>query len=814
MNALWQDIRYALRQLRKNPGFTAVVVISIALGIAANATVFSVANGLLWGVLPVQDPGRMVMFSEGKSSSYPDYIDYSDQTKDVFVGGIAAHFPLIPASFGGTGEPERVWGSVVSGNYFSILGVNMTLGRPILPEEDRVMGRDHVVVLSHSLWQRHFGADMGILGRGVVLNGQPYTVVGVAPSGFYGTERGLVSDFWVPLAVAEEIMPAMATDGGGRNNRGHNWLLLDARLKPGVSRAQAMAAVNVVKKRIDDTYHKDEQQHDPVTLQTAGGLIAGSVTPAFTLMAVLMVVVGLVLMVACANVANLLLARAAGRQKEMATRMALGASRRHLVRQLLTESFLLALCGAGVGFLLASGAARVISSFQLPLPIPVVFDFNVDMRVAAFTAGLSLMTALLSGLAPALRATRPDLLEALKDGSAVSGHAGRSGLRNTLVVVQVALSLVLLMTAGLFLRSLGNASSINIGMKPNNILVMAVDPQIQNYSREKSALFLLQLRDRVSALPGVRSVSFVDTLPLSIGGTSDGFNVDASQSIPAQQVNADVYTVDSGYFQTLGIPLLRGHDFIPRSNDKNTIIINQTMADRLFPNQDPIGHVMRQGNSSYTVIGIAQNSKSRTLGEGPVNCAYRLFEAAPENHASFFGISILVKTSVNPEQLARPVHEQIAALDPNMAIFNTETMQEHVNKSLLLPQISALLLGIFGAVGLTLAAIGLYGVMSYSVRRRTHEIGIRMALGAKPGEVLAMVLRQGLALIGIGLAIGMAIAIAAGHLAAKLLYGISGTDHITFLSVPVVLVAASLMAIVIPARRAAKVDPMVALRYE
>ena len=814
MNALWQDIRYALRQLRKNPGFTAVVVISIALGIAANATVFSVANGLLWGVLPVQDPGRMVMFSEGKSSSYPDYIDYSDQTKDVFVGGIAAHFPLIPASFGGTGEPERVWGSVVSGNYFSILGVNMTLGRPILPEEDRVMGRDHVVVLSHSLWQRHFGADMGILGRGVVLNGQPYTVVGVAPSGFYGTERGLVSDFWVPLAVAEEIMPAMATDGGGRNNRGHNWLLLDARLKPGVSRAQAMAAVNVVKKRIDDTYHKDEQQHDPVTLQTAGGLIAGSVTPAFTLMAVLMVVVGLVLMVACANVANLLLARAAGRQKEMATRMALGASRRHLVRQLLTESFLLALCGAGVGFLLASGAARVISSFQLPLPIPVVFDFNVDMRVAAFTAGLSLMTALLSGLAPALRATRPDLLEALKDGSAVSGHAGRSGLRNTLVVVQVALSLVLLMTAGLFLRSLGNASSINIGMKPNNILVMAVDPQIQNYSREKSALFLLQLRDRMSALPGVRSVSFVDTLPLSIGGTSDGFNVDASQSIPAQQVNADVYTVDSGYFQTLGIPLLRGHDFIPRSNDKNTIIINQTMADRLFPNQDPIGHVMRQGNSSYTVIGIAQNSKSRTLGEGPVNCAYRLFEAAPENHASFFGISILVKTSVNPEQLARPVHEQIAALDPNMAIFNTETMQEHVNKSLLLPQISALLLGIFGAVGLTLAAIGLYGVMSYSVRRRTHEIGIRMALGAKPGEVLAMVLRQGLALIGIGLAIGMAIAIAAGHLAAKLLYGISGTDHITFLSVPVVLVAASLMAIVIPARRAAKVDPMVALRYE
>ena len=592
MEMLTQDVRYAMRTLVKAPGFTVVIIISIALGIAANATVFSVANGLLWGVLPVKDPGRLVMFSEGESFSYPDYMDYRDQTTDVFEGGVAAHFPLIPASLGGTGEPERVWGQVVSGNYFSILGVNMALGRPILPEEDQVVGRDHVVVLSHSLWQRRFGADAGILGRGVVMNGQHYTVVGVAPIGFYGTDRGIVSDFWVPLAMAEEIMPDLTVDGGGRTKRDNQWLMLNARLKPGISRAQAVAVVNVVKKRMDDTYRKDEKRHDTVTLQNAGGLIAGSETPAFSLMAVLMIVVGLVLMVACANVANLLLARATGRQKEIAIRLAMGASRRQLIRQLLTESFLLALGGAGVGFLLASGAARAISNFQLPLPFPVVFDFNVDMRVAAFTVGLSLVTALLFGLVPALRATRPDLVGALKDGSAVFGRAGRTGMRNALVVVQVALSLVLLTTAGLFLRSLGNASSIDIGFKPDNILVMTVDPKLHNYAREKTVQFMSQLRDRVSALPGVRSVSFVDTLPLSIGGTSFDFNVDAAKDRPEQSANANVYSVSSGYFQTMSIPLLRGRDFDPQTDHQSVAIINETMAGHLFPNQDPIGRVM------------------------------------------------------------------------------------------------------------------------------------------------------------------------------------------------------------------------------
>jgi predicted permease len=612
----------------------------------------------------------------------------------------------------------------------------------------------------------------------------------------------------------EQIMPDLTMPGGGSTKRGNAWLLLNARLKPGVSRAQAVVAVNLVKKRLDDAYRKDEKHHDTITLQTAGGLIARSVTPADALMVVLMIVVALVLLVACANVANLLLARATGRQKEIGIRLAMGAGRGRLIRQLLTESLILALAGGSAGLVLTAGAARAISSFRLPAPVPVVFDFNVNMRVALFTVGLSLVTALLFGLVPALQATRPDLLNALKEGSAVSGRAGRSGLRNTLVVVQIALSLVLLTAAGLFLRSLRNASSIDIGFKPDNILVMRVDPKLNNYSPERTLQFLIQLRDRVSALPGVRSVSFVNLVPLSIAGNGRDFDVDATKDRSAQSVNADVYSVSSGYFQTMGIPLLSGRDFGLQGNNQNLAIINQNMAGHLFPKQDPIGRLVRADNTSYTVIGVARNSKSRTVGERPVNCAYLFLDATAGKSGSFFGISTLVKTSVDPRRLDRPVRAQIAALDPNMAVFNTETMQEHLNESLLLPRISAWLLGSFGAVGLTLGAIGLYGVMSYSVRRRTHEIGVRMALGARPGALLAMVLRQGLALTGVGLAIGLSVAVAVGRFSASLLYGISGTDLITFLTVPAVLVAAALVAIVIPARRAAQVDPIVALRNE
>jgi predicted permease len=814
MENLLQDLRYAMRTLLRAPGFSAIVIVSIALGFAANATVFSVANGLLWGLLPVKDPGRMVMFSEGQSYSYPDYIDYRDQTGDVFEGGITAHFPLIPASIGGKGDPERIWGQSVAGNFFPVLEVPMTIGRAIQPEDDQTSGRNHVVVLSNSLWRRRFAADPNLLNHDVALNGRYYTVVGIAPPGFYGVDRGISSDFWVPLTVSEEIMPDLVTDGNFRTKRDNQWLMLNARLKPGITRSRAQVALNIIKKRLDSTYRKDDKNPGSLTLQTAGSLIAGSATPAFTLMTVLMVVVGLVLLVACANVANLLLARAIGRQKEIAIRLALGAVRRQLIRQLLIESFILSLTGAGVGFLLAAGAARAISNFQLPLPFPVVFDFNVDWRVALFTLGLSIITALVFGLVPALRASRPDLVDALKDGQSLFGGSGRSRLRNALVVVQVALSLVLLATAGLFLRSLGNASSIDIGFKSDNVLIMSMDPKLQNYSHDKTLQFLAQVRERVSALPGVRSISFVGVVPLSIGSNSSNFEAEAAKNHPKQKVIANTNTVGSEYFTSMGIPLLRGRDFVLQTTDQHEAILNETMASHLFPGQDPIGRVIHHDNDQYTIIGIARNSKQRTIGEKPSDAIYLFLNAAPEKANSFFGTTLIVKTTVNPGAMAQSVRQQIAALDPNMAVFNIETMQQHVDKSLLLPRISALLLGIFGAVGLTLAAIGLYGVMSYSVRCRTREIGIRMALGAKPRKVLKMILRQGLTLTAIGLAIGLAIALVVGRFAASVLYGTSGSDLLTFAVVSVVLLATAAIAILIPARRAAHVQPTTALRYE
>ena len=813
MKNIRQDLRYAWRTLVRMPGLAGVIILSIALGVAANTTVFSVANGLLWGLLPTRDPGRLVMFSEGRSFSYPDYIDYRDQTADIFEQGIAAHDPLIPASIGGKGAPERVWGQAVSGNYFAMLGLRMAAGRPILPQEDAVLGRDAVVVLSHGLWMRRFGGDPAILNHDVSLNGKPYTVVGVAPSGFEGTERGIVSEYWVPLAMAESIMPAIVTVGEDRSSRNSHWLMLNARLKQGVSLSKASAAMNVVTKRLDEKYHPNEKHREAVTLQKAGGLVAGSQTPANLLMIVLAVIVAALLLVVCANVGNLLLARAAGRQKGIAVRMALGATRRRLIGQLLTESALLAVCGAGLGLLLAAGAAHALSSFQLPIPLPIKFDFHVNLRVLVFTALLTPLTALLFGLVPALRATRPDIAAVLKSGPGDPARGRRFGMRNTLVVIQVAVSVVLLAAAGLFLRSLHNASSIAIGFNPDNILITSIDPKLHGYSDEKTKDFLSQLRERVSSIRGVRSVSFVDLVPLSIAETSDDYTVDASGKASAQTVNADIFSVSDGFFRAMEIPILRGRDFEARA-EQNSVILNERMAAQLFPQQDPIGKVIRQKDKHYTIIGVAQNSKVHSIGEDPTNCAYFQMGAGPSASSSFFGISMLVKTAGSPRKFEQPVRNAISTLDPKLAVFNTETMEEHVTKSLLLPKISSLLFGIFSAIALTLASIGLYAVMSYWVRRRVHEIGIRMALGAQATTVLKMVLRQGLTMTGIGLAIGIGLALLLGRFTATLLYGVRGTDLMTCAAVCGVLAVTSMFATFVPAMRAARIEPSKALREE
>ncbi len=813
MKSLKQDLRYAWRALVQMPGLNLVIILSIALGIAAVTTVFSVANGLLWAVLPVRDPGRLVMFSEGSSFSWPDYLDLRDQTAEIFEGGIAAHFPIIPASVGGSGSPERVWGQAVSGNFFAMLGLRMAAGLTIVAEEDSAQGGAAVVVLGHSLWRRRFGGNPAILNHEVMLNGKPYTVVGVSPAGFEGTEHGIVAEFWVPLAMAGTIQPGLSATGFDKSKRDDNWLMLNARLKPGISRAKAESAVNVVMRQLDQKYRPSEKHPKAVTLQTAGNLIAGSQTPATLLITVLMVIVGALLLVVCANVGNLLLARAAGRQKEVAIRMALGATRRRLVAQLLTESTLLAVLGGGLGLLFAGGAARSLSSFQLPIPLPVKFDFNVDVRVLAFAALLIPVTALLFGLVPALRATRPDIATVLKTGPADIAGGRRFGMRNALVVVQVAVSVVLLVAAGLFLRSLRNAAAIDIGFKPDHILIAAVDPRIHGYSDAQTAAFLSQLRERLSALPGVRSVAFTDLVPLSIAQTSYDFTADGVGGGAPQTVDADVFTVSDGFFSTMGIQLQRGRDFHPQP-ELSSVILNQHLAARMFPLQDPVGRTIRQGKTKYTVIGVAQDSKARSIGEDPVNCVYMQLGGPPSGSSSFFGISMLVKTVGDPARYEQPVRAAIAALDSKMAVFSTGTMEEHVSRSLLLPRISSLLFGLFGTIGLGLAAIGLYAVMSYWVRGRVHEIGIRMALGASATSVLRMVFRQGLSMAAIGLAVGTGLALLLGRFTANLLYGFSGTDLVTFATVCAALLATTVVAIMVPATRAARVEPSTALRSE
>ncbi len=805
---LLHDIRYALRGFRKDPAFTAVVAVSIALGIAANTTVFSMVNGMLLGALRVRDPGGLYAFSGGRTFPYPDYRDFREQCGAVFEG-LAGHFPLAPASLAGGGSAERVWGQLVSGNYFQVTGAPIVLGRGITPEEDAVPGRNPVVVLGSALWQRRFGAEPSVLGRTVLFNGRRYTVVGVAAPGFYGTDRGIVSEFWAPLAMTSDFTPEIMKDKESRNA---HWIVINGRLRRGVSRQEAVASMNVVHARIHESYHKGRRR-EPVTLTAAGGIVGGEQYVA-GFMTLLMVVVGLVLLVACANVANLLLARAVSRQQEIGIRLAIGAGRGHLIRQLLTESVLLAGLGAAGGFVVAFFAARAISSFRLPIPIPIAFDLTPDHRVLAFTAALAVFTGILFGLAPALAASRPDLVSILKNAGPGFGRFRRFGLRNLLVGVQVTLSAVLLIGAGLFLRSLQSAASMDLGIRPENVLMMAVDPKTNGYSEERVREFLRQLETRVTALPGARSMAAVNILPLSLAQNGDDFR-DASAN-RAKGVPANVFSVTARYFETIGTPLLGGRDFRPERDLNNpVVVVDQTLARRLFGDQAPIGRrIVSGGGKSYEIIGIAGNSKSVTLGEETTACVYRFLPREPSEVLSLLGLTLLVKTSGDPGRMIRAVREQIEALDPHLAVFNVDTMTHHVAKAFLLPRICALLFGVFGLLGLTLASVGLYGVVSYSVRSRTREIGIRMALGARPAGIVRLVVQQGLAIVSASLVLGLGLAFGLSRFTASLLYGISATDAATFVGVPVVLLAAALLAVLGPARRAASLEPMSALRFE
>ncbi len=811
MGAWRQDLAYTFRRLSKSPGFVLAVVVSIGLGIAANATIFSMVSRFVLRPAPVGNPSTLMSLHvthDGEpccnNFSWPLYTDVGDQAKSF--SGVAAYYELVPASIGGKGEPERVWGQAATSNYFDVAQLRMTLGRGFASDEERLP----VIVLSQRLWQRRFASDPAILGKSITLSGRPFTVVGIAPPSFHGLDPPLEPEFWVPLGNIDQLQPKTSDF----QSRDFHWLAVIGRLSPGVSRTQAAAELSILAQRFATAY--------PATDKGGGFRFeqAGSLPPKFKSAVVLFltaltVVVLLVLSIACANAANLFMAQASGRQREMAVRLALGATRSRLVRQMLVESVVLALGGGLLGVALSLWATQALSAFQLPSPVSLDLSVSLDWRVLLYTFALSVGAGLLFGLAPAWAASRAALSNALKGEDALGRPGRRWTLRNVLVVSQIAMSLILLCATGLFLRSLESAANIDIGFRSHGILMTSVDPRVHGYTAERTTQFLSELQRRVSTLPGVLSAACTDMAPLSGGHRSDAFSAEGLPAPTDPNLSVDLYMVTPGYFETMGMPRIAGRDFAQEAaNGPKVAIVNQVFVDRIFRGENPIGRRVSGGGAAYEVIGVVKNIKSRTLGEDFRPVLYRSLAQSIGPDPSFMGYTVLVRSAGDAAAVAQAVRREIASLDSTMAVFNTRTMEEHLRDALFLPRLAGALFGIFGFVGLLVAAVGLYGVMSYSVSRRTREIGIRMALGAQTGGVQRLIIRQGMLLALVAMALGLAAALSVAKLFAAFLYGVRPYDLATFTAVPLFLAAVALLACWIPARRAARVDPLTALRYE
>jgi predicted permease len=811
LESLLRDCAYALRTLGKHRGATAAAVLSIGLGIGANATIFSMLSRFLLRPAPMGDPTTLLALHtthDGdqccNSFPYPIYTDLRDQAKSF--SGVAAYFELIPASIAGSGEPERVFGQAVTSNFFQVTELPMVLGRGFIQGEENAPE----VVLGAALWQRRFNADKQVVGKTVTISGHALTVIGVVTPAFHSVDQILGTEFWVPLGNVRQLATHLPEQGA----RDAHWLAVVGRLKPGVTREQAAAELNTLADRFALSNPKTDKGNHFV-FEQAGSVQQGNRRALMLFLTALSVVVLLVLCIACANVANLLFAQAASRQRDMAVRLALGATRGRLQRQMLFESVLLGLGGGVLGVTLSLWATSALSTFHIPAPVPIDISIHVDWRVLLYSFALSVISGLLLGVAPAWAASRPRLANALKGEDTLARPGRRISLRNLLVVAQIAMSVVLLCVTGLFLHSLQSAASIDIGFRSQNLMLMSVDPRIHGYTPERIVAFLTQLQQRVNILPGVVSAVSTDVAPLSSGNRSDSFHAVGGPDKGQENADTELFMVTPGYFETMGIPSLAGRDF---GNDAatgpKTAVVNRAFVDRVFGGANPVGKQVAGGGATYQVIGVVANIKARTLGEETRPVLYRSLNQSVANDPSFLGYTLVVHTSGNPSAVGEAVRRQIHSVDPSMAIFNEETMEEHVRAAFFLPRLAATLFGTFGFIGLVLAAVGLYGVMSFAVSRRTREIGIRMALGAKPGVVERLILRQGLVLTLIAVALGWPAAWMLSKLAATFLYGIRPHDVFTFSVVPPFLIAIALVACWIPARRAASIDPMKALRTE
>ncbi|MEJ2218314.1 MAG: ABC transporter permease [Gemmatimonadota bacterium] len=802
-----QDLRQTLRMLRKNPVFTAAAVLTLALGIGMNTAVFSAVDALLLRPLPgVTHPDQLVQiyrtwpgdFDYG-SNSVPHYYDIRERSHDAFSDMLAWNFT--PASVSFAGEPELGMGQEVSANFFSVLGVHALRGRMFLPEEDKGPGEHPVVVLSYAYWQTRFGGDPATLGRSITINGRPFTVVGIAPAGFYGTMPVVHPDFWVPLMMQATMMPGH----DWINERGSNFLTVVGRLKPGVTLERANEVMKSVQAGLREEY-PDSYKDTGIKLvpQSQVGIAPQFRKAQVGLSTVIMAVVGLLLLIACVNVANLFLARASERRREMGIRLSLGARRGRIVRQLLTESVVFSLIAGAAGLLVALGAIRIANGIHLPTDFPVAFNLQLDKPVLFFTLVVAVGTGLLFGLAPAIQASKPELVSAVKGEASPKGEA-RSRLSRTLVVVQITMSILLLVSAGLFLRSLGRATALDKGFRSDHLLLATVYPALQGYDRAHADAFYGDLLQRVRALPGVRSAAMGAVVPMGFDNQQSSVSIPGYQPSPNELMSLDFNIVGTDYFKAMGVPILSGRGFTDQDNadGRPVLIINQHMAKRFWPSQDAIGKIVHAMGADREVVGVVANGKYRSLGEPQLDYMY-FAEAQVYSPA----MTLNVRTNGDPGSFVPRIRTAVRELDPEIPVFDVQTMDTHLGLALLPARMAGVVLGIFGALALFLAAIGVYGVMAYSVARRAREIGIRMALGADRSQVVKMVLGQGGRLVAIGTVIGLAGGFVVGHFVQGLLYGVPAADAATFIGVPVLLVGIALLATYLPARRAASIDPM------
>jgi predicted permease len=806
---LGQDIVYALRTLRRQPGFATVAVLSAALGIGACSLIFGIANFALFRSPAVDRPGRLASISgkslrRGRAGGSLAYPDFEDLRQARSFQDMAAFFQFLPATIASGGEPQRYWGSIVTSNYFDVVRPAFALGRGF----DTASGGP-VVVLSYQLWRSRFAGDRAVVGREIELNGRKVTVVGVTGPGFRGTEVMFFSDFWLPFSMLDTLSQ-VGMSGDRLHDRGGQWLLAVGRLRDDVSVQSAAAELEVIGKRLAAAYPETNQD------RLFHAELAGQINPGIRKMVLgffvlLLCVAIMVLCTACANVANLLLARASARQKEIATRLAIGAGRGRLVRQLLTESLILSAIGGIAGLVIAQIGASAIGRSRIPLSLPVDFSLTLDYGVLLFSIALSVLTGVVFGLAPALRATRPNLSSPLKDERIAIGQSRRFGMRNLLVVAQVSICMVLLICSGLFLRSLYSAANIDPGFARRNLLLMSFDPSLNRYSTVETRRIVDRILETARAMPGVESASLGDTVPLNMEGTQNAFAPDDnSTQVP---IRADVYSVAPQYFDTLGIRMLEGEDFRNGSSD-DVVIVNQAASEKAFPHQNPIGRRISYLGRRVRITGVVVTTKSRTIGEEPHPCLYFPMVRAARGNDSLTGMTLILRTRGEPAAFTPQMRLAIRDIDPTLAVFDVRTMEMQLAQALFLPRATALLFGLAGLMGLLISTVGIYGVVSFSVARQTREIGIRMAMGARRGQVLGMVLWEGLLLTVAGAGIGLGLAVALGRMAASLLYGVSPTDTLTFVVVPALLVCVALAACLVPARRAAALDPVHALRYE